>query len=210
MTGTLDGAAVLFDLDGTLVDTAEDLAASMNEALRSFDLAPVPCANVRDLVGHGARAMLVRGFEISSGRTASENELDEALVRFLAHYEDNIAAHSKPFAGVIEMIETLRASGASIAICTNKREHLSRRLIEELGITPLFDAIVGADTTAAAKPDPAPVYFCLDRTGAERAVFIGDSDTDIRAARAAVVPCFIADFGYGPLTLGCGSKRCLF
>ena len=136
-----------------------------------------------------------------AGRTADDGELDAALALFVTHYGANIAVASRPFDGVIEMIEELRADGARVAICTNKREAMARLLIEALGITPLFDTIVGADTAAAPKPDAAPVLLCMKRISAERGVFIGDSDTDIMAAAAAGMPCLIADFGYGPLTL---------
>lgn len=199
--GDLAGAALIFDLDGTLIDTADDLAASMNHALAGAGLAPVPGRDVRHLVGHGARRMLMRGFEISGGRAAGEAELDAALARFLEHYSENIAVHSRPFDGAVAMIEAFRARGARCAVCTNKREAMAVLLMETLGLAPLFETIVGADTAAAAKPDPAPVRLCLERTGAARAVFIGDSDTDIRAARAAGLPSLIADFGYGPLEL---------
>lgn len=201
MAGRLSGAAVLFDLDGTLVDTADDLAASMNHALAGSGLAPVPAGEVRNLVGHGARRMLMRGYEVTAGRTADEKELDAALARFLTHYEANIAVASRPFAGVIEMIEGLRADGARIAICTNKREATARLLVEQLGVAALFDTVVGADTAAAPKPDAAPVLLCMRELSAQRGIFIGDSDTDIKAATAAGMPCLIADFGYGPLEL---------
>lgn len=201
MTGKLKGAAVLFDLDGTLIDTAGDLADAMNVALMAAGHAQVEGSAVRSLVGHGARRMLMRGFELSTGRPGTEDELDAGLACFLDYYEANIAVQSRPFAGAVEIIETLRRDGAAVAICTNKREHLACRLIDALGLQDLFDVIAGADTAAAAKPDPAPVYYCMEKTGAGRGVFIGDSDTDIRAAAAAEIPCYIADFGYGPLTL---------
>ncbi len=197
----LTGAAVLFDLDGTLVDTADDLAASMNHALTAAGHGAVPAAEVRHLVGYGARRMLMRGYVVSTGREAAADELDLAMTRFLDHYQAHIADHSRPFAHVVEMIVAMKQRGARFAICTNKREALARRLLEALGLSHLFDSIVGADTAEAAKPDAAPVRLCLEQTGAMRAVFIGDSDTDILAAAAAGLPSFIADFGYGPLTL---------
>ncbi len=201
MNNDLSGAAILFDLDGTLVDTAEDLAASMNHALAEAGLGPVPPIEVRHLVGHGARRMLMRGYQIAANRDADDAEIDAALERFLNHYQENIAVHSQPFDGAVEMIERLGEKGARLAICTNKREAMAILLIKTLGLDGLFDTIVGADTTSAAKPDPAPVRLCLERTRAQRGVFIGDSDTDIRAANAASMPCLIARFGYGPLTL---------
>jgi len=200
-SGPLSGSAVLFDLDGTLVDTAADLAASMNHALAAARLAPVPTEEVRHLVGYGARRMLMRGYEISAGREAGDAELDVSLDHFLKHYGRNIAVHSRPFDGVIEMIEDFRSSGVRCAVCTNKREAYAVQLLDALGLTTLFDAVVGADTAAAAKPDAAPVLLCLEKTQTQRGVFVGDSDTDIRAAKAAGMACFIARFGYGPLTL---------
>ena len=199
--GQLEGCTIIFDLDGTLIDTAGDLAASMNYALGKLDVPEVPLAEVRGLVGHGARVMIKRGFLLNTGAEPSRDLLDEALSYFLEHYEANIAVHSRPFEGVLELIEGWRDQGASIAICTNKRERLARLLISALSLDSQFDVIVGADTTSAAKPDPAPVKLCLEATDAKRAVFFGDSDTDIRAAKAAGVPCLIGDFGYGPLDL---------
>jgi phosphoglycolate phosphatase len=201
MAGDFDGAAVLFDLDGTLVDTAEDLAVSMNFALAGAGINPIPGSQVRHLVGYGARHMLMRGYQISAARDATEEELDAALEQFLAHYQENIAVHSRPFDGVVEMIGRQRDQGVRFAICTNKREALAVLLIEALGLAPLFDVIIGADTASAPKPDPAPVHLCMDKLGVRRGVFIGDSDTDIRTAGAVGMTCFVARFGYGPLTL---------
>jgi len=201
MTEDFVGTAVLFDLDGTLVDTADDLAASMNHALARAKIDPIPSADVRHLVGYGARRMLMRGYQISANRDGTEAELDQTLEWFLEHYQENIAVHSRPFEGVVEMIERQRARGIRFAICTNKREAMAVLLLETLGLASLFDAIIGSDTAAAAKPDPAPVRMCMERLGATHGVFIGDSDTDIRAARSVGMVCFIARFGYGPLTL---------
>jgi len=201
MRRPLAGAAVLFDLDGTLVDTAEDLAAAMNHALEKAGFQPIPPARVRPLIGHGARALLVRGFAEAGAAAPTPAELDAHLGVFLDYYAANIAVASRPFPGALEAIEALRSEGAAVAICTNKRERLARALIEALGISESFAAIVGGDTAGTAKPDPAPVRRCLALAGAERGVFIGDSDTDIRAAQAAAMPCLAARFGYGPLDL---------
>ncbi|HXI85919.1 MAG TPA: HAD-IA family hydrolase [Parvularculaceae bacterium] len=200
MRENLAGVAVIFDLDGTLIDTAADLAAAMNHVLSKEGLSPLPPAEVRHLVGHGARAMLQRGFE-EHRRAPTPDEMDGHFEVFLAHYYEHIADHSRPFPGVLEAIGRLRAAQAKIAICTNKREAASRLLIEALEIGGLFDAIVGVDTTARPKPDPLPVRHCLDLAGAVRGVFVGDSDTDIKAAAAAGLPCLLAEFGYGPRLL---------
>lgn len=191
----------MFDLDGTLADTADDLAAAMNAALEAEGLPNVPGGEVRHLVGHGARAMLKRGFEIAGGRVVGEAALDRGLDIFLDYYEANIAVHTRPFDGAIALIDDLRGMGAATAICTNKRERLARALIDALDLTDRFDVIVGADTAAAPKPDGAPVRYCLDKARADRGVLIGDSDTDIKAGAAAGTPVFAATFGYGPLDL---------
>ncbi|MBL4619897.1 MAG: HAD-IA family hydrolase [Marinicaulis sp.] len=201
MADDLAGTAVLFDLDGTLIDTAEDLAASMNHALARANIDPISGVEVRHLVGYGARRMLMRGYQLSARREGTTEELDKALEWFLEHYQDNIAVHSRPFDGVVEMIERQRALGIRFAICTNKREAMAVLLLETLGVSSLFDAIIGADSASAAKPDPAPVKMCMEKLRAQHGVFVGDSDTDIRAARSVKMACFIARFGYGPLTL---------
>jgi len=200
MRSDLSGAVIIFDLDGTLIDTAGDLAAAMNHALKTAGRPAIDPGEVRHLVGHGARAMLVRGFEETGGAPSAE-EMDGHVSVFLDYYLAHIADHSRPFPGAIEAIEAMRESGARAAICTNKREAPARLLIETLGLARLFSAIVGMDTTTAAKPDPAPVLHSLALSGAKRGVFIGDSDTDIRAAAAAGMPCFVGSFGYGPVTL---------
>lgn len=201
MRGPLADVAVLFDLDGTLVDTAADLAASMNHVLAKAGRRPVPLDRVRHLVGHGARAMLSKCLAEVAAAPPDEAELDAHVAQFLEHYLANIAVTSRPFPGAIEAIEALKVDGAAIAICTNKKEAWARALIEALGLTRHFSAIVGADTAGAAKPDPRPVLRCLEISNRPKGVFIGDSDTDIRAAAAANLPCLGALFGYGPLDL---------
>lgn len=196
----LSDAVVMFDLDGTLIDTAGDLAAAMNHALTAAGRETVDAGEVRNLVGRGARAMLIRGFERTGG-VPDDAEIDAAFTRFLEYYVVHIADSSRPFPGAVAAIDDLRGRGAKIAICTNKPESPARRLIEALDLSARFDAIVGVDSAAAPKPDPAPVRRCLELTAAIRGVFIGDSDTDIRAAAAAGLPCLIGTFGYGPLTL---------
>ena len=201
---SLSGAALIFDLDGTLFDTSFDLAAAMNIALDHFGYQAIEPARVRDLVGFGARAMLERGFLIERGEPADEVMIDQAREIFLDYYQRHIAVHTTAFPHVIEMIEGYRRKGAKIAICTNKREDNARALVRELGYFHLFDAIVGGDTALAAKPDPAPVRLALELLGekvdARRAIFIGDSDTDIGASVAAGLPILVASFGYGPVT----------
>ena len=195
----LDGVTVIFDLDGTLVDTAGDLGEAMNVSLASIGAASVPKSKVRHLVGRGARVMLAHGYKLGEGKAPTDALLDEAFAVFLDYYERNIAEESRPFDGVLDLMDGLIVRGATMAICTNKREKLARHLIRTLEIDQYFGVVVGADTLPVKKPDPAPVRHCLEVTRAQRSVFIGDSDTDILAATAADVPCLVATFGYGPL-----------
>lgn len=200
----LAGTCVLFDLDGTLVDTAADLAAAMNHALHAAGAPVVPLGDVRHLVGHGARAMLREGFA-RGGRAPDESALDGHVEVFLDYYLAHIADASRPFPGAVAAIEELRTAGAKIAICTNKREAPARALISALSLDRLIDTIVGGDTAGAPKPDPAPVRLCLERTGCKTGYFVGDSDTDIKAAEAGGLPCLLALFGYGPMELSARS-----
>lgn len=199
--GRLDGSAILFDLDGTLVDTAGDLGASLNVGLEAVGMAPVPLSEVRHLVGHGAAAMLRKGFEVAGAASPAPSVFERARSVFLDHYRDNIAVHSAPFEGALEFMSDMRAAGAKLAICTNKSEALARRLISALDLTDQFVAIVGGDTASAPKPDGAPLRLAIEAARARRFVMVGDSDTDIRAANAVGAPCLLASFGYGPITL---------
>ena len=201
MDQLLMGVGVIFDLDGTLIDTAGDLAASMNHVLCENGREALAPETVRHLVGFGAKRMLADGFGLDGGETMDPAEMDSHVSMFLEHYTANIAVSSRPFDGVMDAVETLRKSGARVAICTNKREMLARQLIGELGLSDIFTVIVGADTSTAAKPDPAPVRFCMEELAVERAVFFGDSDTDIRASSAAGLPCLVHMKGYGPFDL---------
>ena len=146
----LKDATIVFDLDGTLVDTAPDLTNALNHALTRRGQAPVSAATVRSLVGLGASVMIEEGLR----RAGATDDLDAMLAEFLIHYEANIAAESRPFPGAVAALERLAAAGARLAVCTNKREYLSRRLLQELGLDGYFGAIAGRDTFPVAKPDP--------------------------------------------------------
>ena len=190
--------AVIFDLDGTLVDTAPDLTRSTNHVLESEGLAPVSDAAVRSMVGHGARMLIKRGFA-HHGVALDGDKLEALYERFVAYYSGNIATASKPFPGVIGLIERLSDRGIKIGICTNKLEGLSVDLIKALGLSHHFGAIVGPDTLGIAKPDPAPYRETLRQLGVSGAsIMVGDSETDVLTARAAGVPVIGVTFGYTP------------
>lgn len=196
-------AIVGFDLDGTLLDTSGDLAAAVNHALASVDLAPLTVEQVKPMVGGGARHMLAQGMVATGG--CDEATLDVLLARLLAHYEANISVHTQPFPGAIGVLDALSARGVRLGITTNKRERFARMVLTDLGLTDRFAAIVGGDTVGVAKPDPAPIRAMVDRCGelgdGGRAAFVGDSIYDVRAARAAGLPVVACSFGFltGPV-----------
>lgn len=192
--------AIAFDLDGTLVDTAPDLAGAMNEVLRHFGRAEVPTEAVRDMVGHGARRTIEKGLALTGG--GSEAMLDEGVPIFLDHYSENICAHSRPWEGVEDALDRLSGS-AVLSVCTNKPVRLAEKLIAELGWSDRFGAILGADSLDVKKPDPRHLTETVARSGGDvkRAAYVGDSSVDARAAAAARIPCILVSFGYrdGPL-----------
>jgi phosphoglycolate phosphatase len=193
----LTGATIVFDLDGTLVDTAPDLAAAANHALGLAGLRPVSAAELHPFIGHGSRAMIDAGLRLNDV-TVGADELDRMHGAFLAYYAVNIAVGSRPFAGVGELLDRLRGAGATLAVCTNKVERLSRLLLGALGLDDRFAAIAGRDTFDVFKPAPGHLTRTIALAGgsADRAVMVGDSEVDIATAAAAAVPSIAVTFGY--------------
>jgi len=188
---------VIFDLDGTLVDTAPDLVATLNITLARQGLPPVPYETGRNMVGGGARVMIERGLA-AGGRTVASAALDDMVRAFVEHYAAHIADASRPFPGARAALDTLTSRGCRLAVCTNKLEWLSVRLLETLGLSQYFAAICGPDTFGVAKPDPEILQRTISRCGSavRSTVMVGDSQTDIATARAAGVPVIAVDFGY--------------
>ena len=189
--------SVIFDLDGTLVNTAPDLISAANHALSDIGLDPVPAHVIAPAIALGARFMIMDGLK-HSGQNLPEKEVDRLLTLFLDYYLDNIANESRPYPGAVETLTTLQARGAKIGVCTNKRAHLSKALIEALGLDPLLDAVVGRDAAMKSKPHPDHVTQTIEQAGgdARRAIMVGDTATDIDTARAAGVPVIGVTFGY--------------
>lgn len=185
---------VVFDLDGTLADTAPDLTAALNHALGELGRPPVPAQDVRHMVGHGARALLQKG--LAATGAVSEALIEQGFPIFLAHYEAHIADLTRPFPGVEQALAALEADGVTLAICTNKLESLTHRFIAAIGWEGRFAAIVGGDTLSVRKPDPAPLLEAIARAGGGPAAFVGDSITDTDTARAAAIPCVALSFGF--------------
>lgn len=174
-----------FDLDGTLVDSAGDLAAAVNHALGIAGRPPFPVDRIRTMIGGGARLMLQTALQASGG----DEPLDDLLPVLLAHYEANIAVTTRPFPAVVAALDALAARGVVLAIVTNKREHFTDLLLRELGLTDRFACVISGDTIPGkAKPDPAPIEEMVRRCGGGSAAFVGDSRYDVEAAAAARVP----------------------
>jgi phosphoglycolate phosphatase len=193
----LEGAVIAFDLDGTLVETAPDLIGALNGVLSEQDLAPLPEEGARHLIGRGARALLVRGFE-AAGRELDPSTADPLVARFIEIYRSRIALESRPYPGCVNALDLLRNQGARLVVCTNKLTSLSQQLLDALSLSDRFEAIIGADAAPAAKPDPRHVLHAVSAAGGVpgRAVMVGDSMNDIASARAAGVPSIAVPFGY--------------
>ncbi|SHM80183.1 phosphoglycolate phosphatase [Roseibium suaedae] len=191
---------LVFDLDGTLVSSMDDLTATLNAVLVKAGYQAIAPESVRTMIGHGAKVLLQRGLT-ANGVDWTEESLAPLYRDFLDYYEANIAVHTRPFPGVIDALESFRAEGWKLAVCTNKVERLTLPLMEALDLTRHFDTIVGGDTFSKAKPDAEPVLGAIARAGgsADGSIMIGDSVTDIDAARAARIPVVAVDFGYTPV-----------
>jgi len=194
---TLAGATVVFDLDGTLVDTAPDIMGALNTLLAEEGMAPASLAHTKSMIGRGGRALMALGFE-AAGHPLTEPRVDELFRRFTNVYRGRIARDSRPFPDVVAALDSLAAQGARLAVCTNKRTELSVALLGELGLLHRFAAVVGSDSAPAAKPDPRHLLAAIERAGGrpDQAVMVGDSVSDAESARAAGVPLILVDFGY--------------
>ena len=191
---------IVFDLDGTLVDTAPDLIATLNVVLARAGYGAVAYEAARAMIGGGARHMLERGLG-QQGVTPAPADLDRMFADFLAYYAAHIADHSRPFPGLAQTLDRLAAGGARFAVCTNKLEGLSVLLLDRLGLTQRFAAICGQDTFGVPKPNPELLRRTIARAGGrlEHAVMVGDSTPDVAVARAAGVPVIAVDFGYSEI-----------
>src|SRR6202049_971612 len=188
---------IVFDLDGTLVDTAPDLINALNYILHREGLPPVPLHLARNMIGAGARRLLERGLELD-GRSVGLEDIDRLTKDFIDYYAAHIADASRPFEGLEGALDELAARGYRFAVCTNKLEWLSKRLLDQLGLSARFAAICGADTFGVSKPDPAILRETVARAGGHisAAIMVGDAGTDIGVARRAGVPVIGVTFGY--------------
>lgn len=187
----------VFDLDGTLAETAGDLIGTLNVLMRREGLAELPLSEARGMIGAGAKALIRRGFE-AEGRPLSEADHGRLFDDFIRHYGDHLADTSHLYPGVVEALDALEAAGFRLAVCTNKYEGQSVELLRLLGIGDRFAAICGRDTFPQSKPDPRHLTGTIARAGGDpaRAVMVGDSRTDIDTAKAAGIPVVAVTFGY--------------
>ena len=193
----LGGSTLIFDLDGTMIDTAPDLRHALNHALAHEDLPSIALDDMRAMVGLGSRRLIEIGLD-SLGREVKPDLVDRLSGIFLEHYADNIAADSRPFDGSVGCVDQARSAGLQVGMCTNKLEYLARLLLTELSLLDRFDSLIGGDTVGVSKPEPQPLWEAIERAGGnrDRALMIGDSQTDVNAARAAGVPVVVVSFGY--------------
>ncbi|MET0241544.1 MAG: phosphoglycolate phosphatase [Sphingobium sp.] len=183
-----------FDLDGTLIDTSADLAVALNHALGTIGRGPLPVADVQTMIGRGAHVTLVRALGVTGD--APPDLVERLYPVLIEHYAVNPATLSQVYPGVVAMLDALIARGYRLAVCTNKIERLALLVLEAFGILDRFAVVIGGDSTPKLKPDPAPLLAMIERAGGGRTLFVGDSDNDILAARAAGVPSVAVSFGY--------------
>jgi len=188
---------IVYDLDGTLADTASDLMGALNFVLEREGLRPLPVENARSLLGAGGRALIQRGFA-AFGRELSPEKLEVLFGDFLAHYNAHIAVHTRLYPGVAATLDAFAAAGWLQAICTNKMEASASMLMGRLGVADRFAFICGQDTFGVGKPDPKPLIGTVEAAGGTlaRAIVVGDSITDIKTARAAGARVICVDYGY--------------
>lgn len=193
---------VMFDLDGTLVDTATDIANTANDVLESIGFEPIPHALLRNWIGHGSRELMMRAYAHAAGasieavrRCAEGDSLMDVFSRF---HEQRCGQHSRLFPQVRESLQTLLDLGIGLAVLTNKETRFARLVLERHGLQDFFDPVIAGDTLSSRKPDPRPVLHCLREHGVEprRSLLVGDSMTDIATGRNAGVRCWVVPYGY--------------
>lgn len=191
----MPGFLLIFDLDGTLVDSVPDLTASLNEVLRARGHAPLTVAEVKPMIGDGVPVLVARGF---AARGAGPDEAEAAMPRYTEIYEANATNTSRPFPGVAETLADLRLAGYRTAVCSNKPQRACEIMLRGLGIAGLFDGVAGGDRFAVHKPHPGHLLSLIEALGgdAARAAMIGDSENDAASAHAAGLPLFLMSYGY--------------
>ncbi|MGH1352559.1 MAG: phosphoglycolate phosphatase [Methyloligellaceae bacterium] len=190
-------ASIVFDLDGTLVESAPDLLGATNHVMQHISCPEVGLDIIRPIVSNGAKAMMFAAAS-AGDRHLSDEELQDLNALFLEYYSNNAAVNSYPYEGVVGMLKMIRDAGGKLGICTNKNEMLAHRVLEGLNLHDYFDAIIGRDTLGVHKPHPEHLLGTIGKIGgnAKKAIMIGDSAPDIQAAKAAGIPVVAVSFGY--------------
>jgi phosphoglycolate phosphatase len=206
---------VMFDLDGTLIDTAPEIADAVNDTLAQCGLPLVSQQQVRDWIGHGTRTLLIAALASAQGRTVQEIGADPDLPRiagiFDGHYQQRCGSSSQPYPHVVDVLDSLRAHGVHLAVVTNKEGRYTDTVLRAHQFDQRFDLVISGDTLATKKPDPAGIAHCLAHCAvpAEHALFVGDSSIDAATARNAGVPVWLLPYGYnmGQAIEACGPDR---
>lgn len=202
-TSSVECGACLFDLDGTLANTARDLCAALNEMLRHRGLTEISERDSWTAISKGGRAMIAQGFEISFAKEGESAEMDALFEEFMAIYEQNLCVHSHLFAGVREQLISLRKREVPLGVVTNKRETTARRLLEALGVMEFFPVVIGGNTLPKRKPHPLPMQYALEALGGapETSAMIGDSRVDVEGARRAGIASIVVSYGYSDVAV---------
>ncbi|USG63231.1 phosphoglycolate phosphatase [Sneathiella marina] len=188
---------VLFDLDGTLVDSAPDLHGALNHSLTRAGRDLIDIAQVRHMVGQGARVLLERGLTATGGMPSAEI-FEELVEEFFDYYEDHLIDHSVPYEGVVTSLELFKKAGVTMGVCTNKPMRFAVPLLQQMGLSKFFTATTGGDSFEVRKPDAGHINGTLEEMNFTKgtALMVGDSDSDISAARNAGIPSIAVTFGY--------------
>ena len=190
--------AVLFDLDGTLVDSAPDLTLAANKMLSALGYPQVNCTQVKGWVGDGVRSLVLRALTAILGDVPDESLIEQGYVLFQRYYAESVYQDSTLYPGVHETLQTLKSSGLALACVTNKPSRFTKPVLEKSGLTGFFGAVVSGDDLPLKKPDPAPLQFAAEQLGVPltACMLVGDSINDISAAGAAGIPVLWATYGY--------------
>ena len=191
-------AALVFDFDGTLIDSAPDITRAVNQTLARYGRPPLTEAQVRTMIGDGSTMLLHQAFA-ATGEALDEETVKPVLATYLDIYQEDASDPSTPYPGVVETLNALAELGVKLGLCTNKPERITRKLLDQLGLAPLFGAVAGGDTLAVRKPDGRHPAWVLEQLGfgaGDRAAMIGDNANDVKAARAAGIPVIAMSYGY--------------